>query len=389
MCKLPLKGFIMKKVAVNTRLLLKGRLEGLGTFEHEVLQLLIKNHPEVEFHFIFDRPYNNEFIYGANVVPHVLFPQARHPFLFIWWFDYSITRLLKKIKPDVFFSPDGYLSTRTNVPQVAVIHDINFFHYPQYFPFWIRWYYNTFFPQFAKKAAKIITISEFSKQDIAKNYRIDPEKIMVAYNGVEQGPLFFSENALQTTKDKYSKGKSYFVFVGALYPRKNLENQLKAFDVFKKKTEADIKFLVVGQSYPESESIFEVYRNLEYKSEVIFTGRIESREEVDKLLAGALACSYVSNFEGFGLPVLEAMRAGTAVITSNTSALPEVAGDAALLVNPGSIEEIASAYEKIYSNASLRNSLIEKGKIQIKKFSWDKTAEKVWEGIKGRGEERH
>ena len=111
MCKLRIRFFIMKKVAVNTRLLLKGRLEGLGTFEHQVLQQLVKNHPEVEFHFIFDRPYNEQFIYEPNVVPHVLFPQARHPFLFIWWFDYSITRLLKKIKPDVFFSPDGYAAS--------------------------------------------------------------------------------------------------------------------------------------------------------------------------------------------------------------------------------------------------------------------------------------
>ena len=268
---------------------------------------------------------------------------------------------------------------RTSIKQIPVIHDINFFHYPEYFPFWVRWYYNTFFPQFAKKAEKIITISEFSKNDIAKNYRIEFDKIEVVYNGVAQGPLFFSDNELQTAKEKYTEGKPYFIFVGALYPRKNLENQLKVFDQFKIKTGSDIKFLIIGKSYPESESIFEVHRNMKHKKDVIFLGRVEPREEVDKLLSDALACSYISNFEGFGLPVLEAMRCKVPVITSNTSALPEVAGEAALLVNPASIDEIANAYEKIYLDAALRNSLIEKGVQQIKKFNWDETARSVAE----------
>ncbi len=370
----------MKKVAVNTRLLLKGRLEGLGTFEHEVLSRLVKSHPEVEFHFIFDRPYSEEFIYGPNVVPHVLFPPARHPFLFIWWFDYSLPGLLRKIKPDVFFSPDGYLSLRTKVPQIPVIHDINFFHYPQYFPFLVRWYYNTFFPQFAKKADRIITISEFSKNDIAKNYRIDPSKIEVAYNGVHQDLPQFSTEETEHLKKKYTNGSAYFISVGALYPRKNLSNQLKAFDLFKERTGSEVKFLIVGQSYPESDSIFNTHHQLRHKKDVKILGRLE-RKELDILLAGAMACSYVSNYEGFGLPVLEAMRCNTPVITSITSALPEVAGDAAMLVDPHSIEEIAFAYENIYMDESLRNSLREKGKIQIRKFNWDQTANKVWEVI--------
>lgn len=368
----------MKKVAVNTRLLLKDRLEGLGTYKHEVLSRLVKAHPDVEFHFIFDRPYNEEFIYGANVVPHVLFPQARHPFLYIWWFDYSITRLLKKIKPDVFFSPDGYLSLRTSVKQIPVIHDINFFHYPEYFSFWVRWHYNTFFPQFAKKAERILTISEFSKQDIAKSYRIDPSKIEVAYNGVGQTPLAFSTSDKEWMNKKYVKGSSYFISVGALYPRKNLSNQMKAFDLFKDQTGSDAKFLIVGQSYPESDSIYETHSQLKHKTDVKLLGRIP-RNELDILVSGAIASSYVSHFEGFGLPVLEAMRCGVPVITSNTTALPEVAGNAGLLVNPSSVEEIAFAYSKIYTDRELKDSLVQKGYEQIKKFTWEDTAKRVGE----------
>ncbi len=372
----------MKKVAVNTRLLLKGRLEGLGTFKHEVLRRLVAAHPEVEFHFIFDRPYDNDFIYGPNVVPHVIGPQARHPFLFITWFERRIPGLLNKIKPDVFFSPDGYLSTRTSIPQVPVIHDINFFHYPSYFPFWVRWHFNTYFPQFAKKAEKIITISEFSKSDISKNYRIDPSKIEVVYNGVEESDLNYDQEAIDLITGRYTKAP-YFIFIGALYPRKNLINQLMAFDQFKTETGSNIKFLIVGKSYPESDSIFEAFQQFKHKTDVIFTGRIEPRENVDKLLAGALACSYVSTFEGFGLPILEAMRAGTPVITSNTTALPEVAGEAAILCDPKSISQIKEAYIKIASDVNLRRTLAEKGKHQMRKFSWDDTTKRVWNVLDG------
>lgn len=369
----------MKKVAVNTRLLLKGRLEGLGTFEYEVLKRLVQQHPEVEFHFIFDRPYDESFIFGPNVVPHVLFPQARHPFLFIWWFDYSLPSLLKKIKPEVFFSPDGYLSLRTDVPQIPVLHDINFYHYPHYFPFWVRWHYNTWFPQFAKKAVKIITVSEFCKKDIATSYRVEADKIYVAYNGVDQTSLQVTDEQLKSIQKKYKIEKPYFIFVGALYPRKNLENQLKAFDKFKSVTGSNMQFIIIGNSYPESEPIFETWRMMKHQQDVKFLGRVEPREDVDILLHGATACSYVSNFEGFGLPILEAMRAGTAVVTSNISALPEVAGDAAILVDPSSPGEIANAYHEIFSNAALQQQLITKGYAQLQQFTWDETAKRVGE----------
>ena len=120
---------------------------------------------------------------------------------------------------------------------------------------------------------------------------------------------------------------------------------------------------------------------MRYKKDVIFLGRIEPRSEVDKLISGALAFSYISNFEGFGLPVLEAMRCKVPVITSNCSALPEVVGNAALLIDPTSIDKIVNAYEKVYADAALRNSLVEKGSQQIRKFNWDDTAKKIWEVI--------
>ena len=174
------------KIAVNTRLLLKDKLEGIGWVAYECLRRMVESHPEVEFHFIFDREPDPKFIFADNVKPVVLFPPARHPFLYIAFFEFAVTRYLRKIKADLYLSPDGYLSLRSKVKQIAVFHDLNFEHFPQDFPKIHLWHYKKFFPKYARKADKIITVSEFSKKDICECYGINPDKIEVAYNGANE-----------------------------------------------------------------------------------------------------------------------------------------------------------------------------------------------------------
>jgi hypothetical protein len=154
------------KIAVNTRLLLKNKLEGIGWFTFETLKRITEQHPEHEFYFIFDRKYDDSFIFSKNVKPIIIPPQARHPFLFFLWFEFSIPYILKRLKADVFLSPDGYLSLSSKTKQVAVIHDLNFEHNPNDVPFLVRKYFKFFFHRWAKKATRIVTVSEYSKKDI-------------------------------------------------------------------------------------------------------------------------------------------------------------------------------------------------------------------------------
>ena len=151
-------------------------MEGIGWVTYEVFSRIVRAHPEHEFIFFFDRPFSKEFIFYKNVTPVVLFPQARHPILFNIWFDYSISKAIKKYQIDLFISPDGMLSLKSKIPQITVIHDLNFEHYPEDLPSNVSKYYSKRFPKFAKKANQIITVSEFSKQDICKQYMIDPKK---------------------------------------------------------------------------------------------------------------------------------------------------------------------------------------------------------------------
>lgn len=369
------------RIAVNTRLLLKGKLEGIGWFTFETLIRMTQNHPEHEFIFIFDRPYDPDYIFAENVTPVVIGPQARHPLLFYIWFDFQIPRVLKKYKADLFLSPDGYLSLRTKVPQLAVIHDINFVHRPDDLPWLIAKYYNYFFPKFARIAKRIATVSFYSKEDIARSFKISYDKIDVVYDGINQifEPLLEKEKA--KIRKRYTDGCEYFLFVGALHPRKNVSGLLQAFDDFKSKTTNNIKLMIVGGEMHKTGNIFETYENMRFKNDVVFTGRV-STDALHDIFGAALALTFVPFFEGFGIPIVEAMSAGVPVICSNTTSIPEVGGNAVVYADPMKIDQITDAMIKLATDKELRKDLIEKGFEQKNKFSWDETAHLLWLSVK-------
>ncbi|MEI6060035.1 MAG: glycosyltransferase family 1 protein [Bacteroidota bacterium] len=368
------------KIAVNTRLLIPGRLDGIGRFADETLRILTARHPEHRFYFYFDRKYDDSFIYQSNITPVTLFPQARHPFLFLAWFEASLPLHFARIKPDIFLSPDGFVSLSSNIKTVAVIHDLNFEHFPEDIPFLVRKYYTGMFPRFAHKAARIATVSEYSKSDITKLYQVNPAKIDVVYNGA--GDIFKPLTLIkqQQTRDKFSQGRDYFFFIGTLHPRKNLVNLFKAFDQFKNTEARGIKLLIAGARMWWTDEIRLAYEGMHYRDDVIFTGRV-SDAELASLMASALALTYVSYFEGFGIPILEAFHCDTPVITSNLTSMPEVAGNAAILIDPFSVSSISEAMQKVASDIVFRQSLILAGREQRQKFSWELTAGKLWDCI--------
>ena len=367
-------------IAVNTRLLLQGKLEGIGWFTKETLSRITQDHPEHRFLFIFDRPFSDEFIFADNITPIVLSPPTRHPVLWYIWFEFQIPRILRKYKADLFFSPDGYLSLSTRVKQLAAIHDINFAHRPKDLPWLTATYYNYFFPRFAHRAKRIVTVSYFSKEDIHRTYKIENDKMDVVYNGVNTLYTPTSEVEKELTRASYADGKEYFLFIGSLHPRKNICGLLRAYDAFRTSVESDVKLLIVGESMFKTDDIKLTYEGMRYKNDVVFTGRL-GNEELHQVLGASLALTFVPFFEGFGIPVIEAMNAGVPVICSNTTSLPEVGGYAVLYVDPFAMSQIRDAMIKLYQDKELCGSLIDKGFSQKEKFSWDKTAELLWGSI--------
>lgn len=368
------------KIAVNTRLLLKDKLEGIGWFTYESMKRIVLNHPEHTFYFIFDRKHDPQFIFAENVIPVEIFPPARHPYLWYIYFEFSIPRILRKLKPDLFLSTDGWLSLRTNVPQVDVIHDLNFEHRKDFLKSKYQNYYTRFFPKFARKAVRIATVSEFSKQDLQRFYSIPKEKIDVVYNGSNAVYQPLTEDKQQRVRQKYANGLPYFLFVSAIHKRKNLANILRAFEQYKAQTGADTQFVVVGARAGKQDELDEVLRSMTFAQDVRFLGRL-SAEELSQVMASALALVYATLFEGFGIPIVEAFNAETAVITSNVTSMPEVAGDAALLVDPNSVEQISDAMTQLATNENMRQELIQKGREQRTKFIWDQTAARLWDCV--------
>jgi len=366
-----------KRIAVNTRFLIKNKLEGIGLFTCEALKYITQSHPDIEFYFLFDRPFDSEFIFAQNVKPVVLFPPARHPFLWYWWFEISVAGWLAENKPDLFLSPDGYCCLKTAVPQVMVIHDLAFEHFSDHVYGLTHRYYKYFTPRFAQKASRIATVSEYSKSDIARLYQIDTGKIDVVYNGAKEVYRPVSDHIKNEVKATYAINCNYFLYVGSIHPRKNIKNLLLAFEQFKSETSSDFKLLLVGRKAWDFEDVDVAYSKMKFRDDVKFLGHLPPAD-LGNIVASAYALVYVSLFEGFGIPLIEAMSCNVPVITSNTTSMPEVAGDAALLVNPLSVSDISLAMKKLAEDGQLRDSLIAKGKIQLQKFSWELTGEKLW-----------
>ena len=366
------------RIGVNTRLLLAGKMDGIGWFTAETMKRIVLAHPEHEFYFFFDRKPHPPFIFSSNVHPVVLCPQARHPILWYIFFQRSIPRALKRYNIDLFVSTDGYMSLNTKVPTMTVIHDLNFEHSSDNLKPSHQRYMTYFSPQFARYSTRIATVSEYSKKDIVETYHIEPEKIDVVYDGAHEDyhPLLPSEQ--QQVREQYTGGKRFFIFISTIIKRKNLATLLTAFDRFKLNDHEGTKLLVVGHRVWWTDELAKAYEQMANKEDVIFIGRAEP-DVLVRLLGSATALVYPSLYEGFGIPILEAFKAEVPVITSNCTSMPEVAGDAAILIEPTHVDALTNALTRIASDTALQDQLVAKGRIQRTHFNWDITADLLWQ----------
>jgi glycosyltransferase involved in cell wall biosynthesis len=367
------------RIAINTRLLLKGKMDGIGWFTAETARRIVTDRPEHQFFFFFDRPPAEEFIFADNVTPVVLCPQARHPVLWYLFFEWSTARALKKYKIDLYLSPDGMMPLHTKIPTLSVIHDLNFEHATGNLKRSHQWYMSHYYPLSARNATRIATVSEYSKQDISETYHIDSKKIDVVYDGAHSNYRPHSEEEKEAIRKRFTQGCPYLIFISTILKRKNLANLLLAFDSVKHHRPSDLKLVVVGNRVWWKDELAEAYDHMEHPQDVIMPGHVDP-EELAALLSASEMLVYPSYFEGFGIPILEAMYAETAVVASKTTSMPEVGGDAVLYIDPANVDDITHAIRCLES-PELRQQLIEKGRVQREKFSWDRTANLLWDSM--------
>lgn len=367
------------RIGINARLLQKGRKEGIARYIFETTRCMIEKHPEHEFVFFFDRDYDPAYVDYPNAKAVKIGLPARHPVLFKLWFDYSLPPAIKAHGIDVMLHGDSYASLRSKVPYVLVSHDLAFIHYPNFISPMQRMYYDYYFPRFHRKAQSIVAVSQATKDDIIAQYHIAADKIHVGYNATPSGFQPLTEAQKQSVRNTYTEGRPYFIYLGSLHPRKNIDKLILAFDIFKKENNTDHQLLIVGRKAWKYGDIDKAYQGSPYQSEIHFLHDIE--EEAKLLMASADALTYVSLFEGFGIPILEGFSTGIPVITSNVSSMPEVAGDSAILVNPKEPKSIAHGMTQLIKNTSLRNQLISKGLARKEQFNWENTADIIYEQL--------
>ena len=362
----------MARIALNARLLVPNRLEGIGWFTHECYSRLIASHPEHEFCLLFDRQPSNEFHYADHAIQRRVWPPARRPFLYDAWFDFGVAAALHSWNADVFVSTDGMLSRRTMVPQLAVFHDLNFMHHPEWMPKREANYYRNRFPEFAKIAQRIATVSEFSKCDIVTQFGVNEDDVDVVYNAPSSAYYPRPGNEAGQIEKDYADGNPYFIFVGSLHPRKNLGGLLEAFGKYREAGGIN-HLVIVGENMWQKDRAAE--------EGVHFVGRLD-QAVLSGLMAAARALIFVPWFEGFGIPIVEAFASGTPVIASDTSSMPEVCGGAAAaLVNPGESQEIAHAMLQIDRDSAFCDAAVQRGLVRAGEFCWNDSADRLWKSI--------
>lgn len=369
------------RIAVNTRFLLPHKLEGLGWYTHELLRRMVANHPEDTFVFLFDRAFDPEFVYAQNVTPVVIGPRARHPLAWLAWFEWSVPRALRCYKADVFFSPDSYLSLLAKTPTVMTVHDMIPLQHPEQVRWWSRDYYRWFIPRYLRRADRLVAVSDYTKQEIVNQTGITADNITVVHNGCREGFYVLPEPEKQAVREQFAAGQEYFFYTGAIHPRKNIPRLIRAFDLFKFQTGAPLKLLLAGRFAWQTGDVKTTFDQARHREDIHFLGYVPDGD-LTRLMASALALTYLSTNEGFGLPLLEAMNAGTSVLAAHASCLPEIAAGAALLVDPFSEPAIAKALEKLYRSPELRADLVAKGFTRRLDFSWDAAAAEVYDLLK-------
>ncbi|MDI6778326.1 MAG: glycosyltransferase family 1 protein [Patescibacteria group bacterium] len=311
----------------------------------------------------------------------VVFVKKTNRFCWNFW---ALPNYLKKNPVDVFHTQ--YIAPfwlPKKIKLVLTIHDISFNFFPEHIRKSDLFFLKTLIPRSIRRADKIITVSQNEREQIIKFYKVPPEKVDVTYNGVdfERFGKVFSAEEKENVRKKYNLPEKFLLYVGTMQPRKNIPALLQALAVFYKKYNSrDMKLVIVGNKKARNfdRRIDEEIKNSSLSEQVIFPGWIEDKD-LPAIYKLSECFVFPSLYEGFGIPIVEAMAAGIPVVSSDKSCLPEVGGDAALFADPANPADFAKKIHEVITDENLRSDLVKKGTKLAKSYTWQKTAEKTLE----------
>lgn len=392
------------RIGIDCRTILNpgyGENAGVGHYTYFLVSNLLKIDKKNQYVLFFDNLLSKNaaesMIAGSSNAAIRFFPFHRYKHYLPFAFSHIlVSAALLKEKLDVFHSPAYTLPLSYKGKSIVTVHDLAIYKHPEWFPkkFLIGQNFSTktLVPQSFKKAEKIIAVSEHTKKDLKEIFKIKDNKIKVIYEGVESRNVPEESEAVcgaegkvcfDDIKVKYGLKNDYVLFLGTIEPRKNITALVRAFCSLSLKNRElgkNYRLVLAGAKGWKNEKIFSEINACKKKpgleGVVKYIGYVPGKEKFS-LMKYSTCFVFPSFYEGFGLPVLEAMSVGVPVITSDVSSLPEIAGEAAILVSPTETENISRALEKVLTDRDLQSELSKKGIIQAKKFSWEKCAEKT------------
>lgn len=375
------------KISVNIQPLLHSDKSGIGFYEAELIKAISQIDKENEYMLdFFSFKNSDEKICAASkyacenskLNPCKWFSATLYQL--IWAFFPLPYRFFFKEKADISHFYNYHVPPFARGKKVAIIYDTVIKDFPETVRFKTKMMLKLTLKRSIKRADRIVTISKFSKRQIIRHFGVSPEKIDIVPCGVNFD-IFnpnYSASLVAKTAAKYNISSDYILYLGTLEPRKNIERIIEAYSLLKSKTKTSPALVLAGGKGWLYESIFEKVKALGLEENIVFTGYVPD-EDVPLLMKGAMLFCFPSIYEGFGMPPLEAMACGTPVITSNNTALPEVVDDAAIQVDPYSVEKIAEALQSLVESENLRTELSKKGLAQCQKFTWENSAKKMLE----------
>lgn len=340
---------------------------GIHVYTKELLRAISKLDQKNEYIVVRSEAKNEFDGMEEIVVPYSIFPGYR-----FWRLFFQLPRLLTNKKVDIVveLAHFGPFNLPKSIKRVTVIHDMTVFLYPKYHVFWSQFLQRQFLPKILKKADWVITNSVNTTKDVVRFFPDIKEKSTSILLGKDSS---FRPQTDSSILKKYGIKQPYLLFVGTLEPRKNVKTLIKAYDTFKRNPSVEHQLVLIGKKGWKSKEIFDAIDESPYKSDILVLGYADKRN-LPVLYSMAEVFVYPSLYEGFGLPVLEAMACGTPVITSNISSLTEVGASAALFIDPDSVEELSETIEMLILNPTLQEKMRENGLKKAAEFTWDKTA---------------
>ena len=337
---------------------------GVEVATTDLIKAILRNDPVNQYRLYSALPIDQNLLLNERI-QNVVIPGRR------FWTQRYLSRELRKNPPDIFWSPSHMLPNFLPAKSVATVHDVAFRIFPESYPLKDAWLSNLTVRKAARRATKLVAVSQQTKKDLKRYFHIPGENIEVVYHAL-RSDFIAKEIDFSTAFPKLDK---YFLYVGRVELKKNIPNLLRAFARFSSE-QADVQLVLAGNPGYGYAQIKRLIKKLHLDKKVICLSYVPT-DNLPALYAHALGIVLVSRYEGFGFPILEGWASGTPVLTSDIGATAEVAGKAALLVDPRDVVAIQKSLTTLCVDSELRQILIARGKTRLTEFSWDKSAQKM------------